>query len=84
MNQAITNYGNLAYLLGQQRAEATVPEKKAYTVTAHFDGMMELVIYAASAEEAKDMAQHPVFRNAWVIDEDSIRINTIWKAEETE
>jgi hypothetical protein len=84
MNQAITNYGNLAYLLGQQRAEATVPEKKAYTVTAHFDGMMELTVQAASAEQARDMAKHPAFQNAWVIDEESIRINAIGKAEETE
>ena len=83
MNQAITNYGNLCYILGQQRAEAAMEEKKTYTVTAHFDGMMELTVQAASAEQAKDMAQHPAFRNAWVIDEDSIRINTIWKAEET-
>lgn len=85
MHAAIIEYTNLAYLLGKQRGEATtVPEKKPYTVTAHFDGTMELVIYAASAEQAKEMAKHPVFRNAWVIDEDSTRINAIFKAEETE
>lgn len=84
MNQAILEYSNMCYLLGKQRGEAeTVPEKKAHTVTAHFDGMMELVIYAASAEEAKDMAKHPVFRDAWVIDDSTIKINAIWKAEET-
>jgi hypothetical protein len=82
MNQAITNYGNLCYILGQQRAEA-MEEKKTFTVTAHFDGMMELTVQAASAEQARDMAQHPAFRNAWVIDDSTIKINTIWKAEET-
>lgn len=82
MHQAITNYGNLAYLLGQQRAEAAMQEEKTFTVTAHFDGMMELTVKAASAEQARDMAQHPAFQNAWVIDDSTIKINTIWKAEE--
>jgi hypothetical protein len=84
MNQAILEYSNMCYLLGKQRGEEKVQEKKTYTVTAHFDGMMELTVQAASAEQAKEMAKHPAFRNAWVIDEDSTRINAIMKAEETE
>lgn len=72
MNQAITNYGNLAYLLGQQRAEAAVQKKKTFYVWEHFDGMMRLEVQASSKEEALAMAQHPSNSKRWVIDESTI------------
>ncbi len=72
MNQAITNYGNLAYLLGQQRGEATVQESKKFYVWQHFDGMMRLEVEAKSAEQALAMAEHPSNSKRWVIDESTI------------
>jgi hypothetical protein len=72
MNQAITNYGNLAYLLGQQRGEAIVPQFKTYYVWQHFDGMMRLEVQAESAEQALAMAIHPSNSKRWVIDESTI------------
>jgi hypothetical protein len=72
MNQAITNYGNLTYLLGQQRAEATMQEKKTFYVWRQFDGMMRLEVKASSKEEAIAMAEHPSNSRNWEIDHSTI------------
>jgi hypothetical protein len=72
MHQAIMEYNNLTFLLGKQRGEATVPQRKTFYVWEHFDGMMRLEVQASSKEEALAMAQHPSNSKRWVIDESTI------------